>query len=171
MPSYPSEDAVVAGSAAEMLKLLFPGDQDFIQQKVEEHKRARIIAGANVRSDIEAGEALGKAVAQKFVTRARGDRAGAAIGNQAQWTQMETDCIARGETPWYSLEVPRRPPMLPLFGKVKTFLFDSLTMVTQIRPGPPPSTKSDQFKKETEEVLYYSQNPTRERIQDRTLLG
>ncbi len=126
LPSYPSEDAVVVGAAVEMLKLLFPGDQDFIQQKAEEHKRARIIAGANVRSDLEAGEALGKAVAQKFVTRARGDRAGAAIGNQAQWTQMETDAIAKGETPWYSLESPKRPPMLPLFGKVKAFLFDSL---------------------------------------------
>jgi hypothetical protein len=147
-----------------MLKLLFPGDQDFIQQKAEEHKRARIIAGANVRSEIDAGEALGKSVAQKFVTTARGDRAGAAIGTQAQWTQLETDCIARGETPWISYEIPKRPPMLPLFGKVKTFLFDSLTMVTQIRPPAPPSTKSDQFKKETEEVLYYSQNPTRERI-------
>ena len=55
LPSYPSEDAVVAGVAAEMLKLLFPGEQDFIQQKAEEHKRSRIIAGANVRSDLEAG--------------------------------------------------------------------------------------------------------------------
>ena len=163
LPSYPSEDAVVAGSAAEMLKLLFPGDQDFIQQKVEEHKRARIIAGANVRSDIEAGEALGKAVAQKFVTRARGDRAGAAIGTQAQWTQMETDAIAKGEIPWYSLEVPRRPPMLPLFGKVKAFLFDSLTAIS-LRPGPPPSTSSDEMKKETEEVYNYTSNPTRENI-------
>jgi hypothetical protein len=164
LPSYPSEDAVIEGVNTEMLKLLFPGDQDFIQQKAEEHKRARIIAGANVRSEIDAGEALGKSVAQKFVTRARNDRAGAAIGAQAQWTQLETDCIARGETPWISYEIPKRPPMLPLFGKVKTFLFDSLTMVTQIRPPAPPSTKSDQFKKETEEVLYYSQNPTRERI-------
>jgi hypothetical protein len=164
LPSYPSEDAVIEGVNTEMLKLLFPGDQDFIQQKAEEHKRARIIAGANVRSEIDAGEALGKSVAQKFVTTARGDRAGAAIGTQAQWTQLETDCIARGETPWISYEIPKRPPMLPLFGKVKTFLFDSLTMVTQIRPPAPPSTKSDQFKKETEEVLYYSQNPTRERI-------
>ena len=50
---------------------------------------SRIIAGANVRSDIEAGEALGKAVAQKFVARARGDRAGAAGGNPAIWTQLE----------------------------------------------------------------------------------
>ena len=111
---------MVAGAAVEMMKLLFPGDQDFIQQKAEEHKRARIIAGANVRSDIEAGEALGKAVAQKFVTRARGDRAGAAGGNQAIWTQLETDCIARGETPWYSLEVPKRPPMLTGIWKSKS---------------------------------------------------
>jgi PAP2 superfamily len=164
LPSYPSEDAVVAGVVGEMMKLLFPGDQDFIQQKAEEHKRARLIAGANVRSDLDAGELLGKAVAQKFITRARGDRAGAAIGTQAQWTQFETDCIARGETPWYSQESPKRPPMLPLFGKVKTFLFDSLTMVTQIRPAAPPSTSSQKFKDETAEVLYYSQNATRERI-------
>ncbi|HTM93399.1 MAG TPA: phosphatase PAP2 family protein [Flavisolibacter sp.] len=163
LPSYPSEDAVIAGVNSEMLKLLFPGDQDFIQQKVEEHKRARIIAGANVRSDIEAGEALGKQIAQKFVTRARGDRAGTAGGTQAAWTQMENDCKAKGEMPWISLESPKRPPMLPLYGKVKTFLFDSATMVTQIRPGPPPSTSSKQFQDETNEVLWYSQHPTRER--------
>lgn len=162
LPSYPSEDAVVAGAAVEVLKLLFPGDQDFIQQKAEEHKRARIIAGANVRSDIDAGEALGKAVAQKFVTRARGDRAGAAVGTPAQWAQLETDCIARGETPWYSLELPHRPPMLPLYGKVKAFLFDSLTAVS-LRPGPPPLVSSEQMKKETEEIYQFVKNPTRER--------
>ena len=33
LPSYPSEDAVVAGAAGEIMKLLFPGDQDFIQLK------------------------------------------------------------------------------------------------------------------------------------------
>ena len=161
LPSYPSEDAVVAGAAVEMLKLLFPGDQEYIQQKAEAHKRARIIAGANVRSDIEAGEALGKAVAQKFVTRARGDRAGAAAGTQADWTKLETDCIARGETPWSSLEVPKRPPMLPFFGKVKAFLFDSLTAVS-LRPGPPPLTASAKMKDETDEILALIKNDTRD---------
>jgi hypothetical protein len=53
--------------------------------------------------------------------------------------------------------------MLCLFGKVKTFLFDSITLVTQVRPGPPPSTSSKQFKDETAEVLYYSTHSTRER--------
>jgi hypothetical protein len=164
LPSYPSEDAVVEGVTTEMMKLLFPGDQDFVQMKAEEHKRARLIAGANVRSDLDAGEALGRAVAQKFITRARGDRAGAAGGTPAIWSQMEKDCIARGETPWISQESPTRPPQLPLFGKVKTFLFDSTTMVTQIRPGPPPSTSSKQFQDETAEVKYYSDHPTRERM-------
>jgi hypothetical protein len=163
LPSYPSEDAVVAGTAAEMLKLLFPGEQEFIQTKVEEHKKARLIAGANVRSDLEAGEALGKLVAQKFVTRARGDRAGAAGGNQALWTKLETDCIARGETPWYSLEIPKRPPMLPVFGKVKAFLFDSLTAIS-LRPGPPPNVNSQKMTEETNEIYEFVNNPTRERI-------
>ena len=163
LPSYPSEDAVVIGSAVELLKLLFPGDQDYINQKAEEHKHARLISGANVRSDLEAGEALGKAVAQKFVTRARGDRAGAAIGTPAIWAKLEADTKAKGEIPWISLESPARPPMLPLFGKVKTFLFDSLTAVS-LRPGPPPSTSSDQFKVETEEIYQIGQNLTREQI-------
>lgn len=163
LPSYPSEDAVVIGVCTELLKLLFPGDQDFIQQKAEEHRRARLTSGANVRSDLEAGEALGKAVAQKFVTRARGDRAGAAIGNSTLWAQLESNTIARGETPWISLESPKRPPMLPVFGKVKTFLFDSLTAVS-LRPAAPPSTKSDEFKKQTEEVYQVTKNLTREQI-------
>ena len=152
LPSYPSEDAVVAGAAVEMMKLLFPGDQDLIQQKAEEQKRARIISGACVRSDIEAGEALGKAIAQKFVTRARGDRAGAAIGNQTLWTELETTAKAKGEIPWYSQDVPMRPPMLPLFGKVRGFLVDSLGVIG-LRAAPPPPTSSEGMKKETAAVL------------------
>jgi len=163
LPSYPSEAAVVTGAAVETLKLLFPGDQEYIQQRAEDHKRSRIIAGANVRSDIEAGEALGKAVAQKFVARARGDRAGAAVGNAQIWAQLEIDCKARGEIPWISLDAPARPPMLPVFGRVRAFLFDSLTAVS-LRAGPPPSTASEQMKKETAEIYELSKNPTREQI-------
>jgi membrane-associated phospholipid phosphatase len=164
LPSYPSEDAVVLGASVELLKLLFPGDQDFINQKAEEHKRARLIAGMNVRSDLDAGEALGKQVAAKFVTRARGDRAGAAIGNATIWAQLESDTRASGQTPWISLEAPARPPMLPLFGKVKTWLFDSLTMVTTIRPTAPPSTNSAQFIAELEEVYNIQKNLTRSQM-------
>ena len=163
LPSYPSEDGAIIGATIELLKLLFPADLSYIEQKADENRLYRIIAGANVRSEIEAGEALGKAVAQKFTARARTDKAGAAIGTSVFWAQLETQAVAKGEMPWISLESPKRPPMLPLFGKVKTFLFDSATLVS-IRPPAPPSTKSDQFKKEVDEVMYYSKHPTNERM-------
>jgi hypothetical protein len=161
LPSYPSEDAVVLGVSVE---LLFPGDQDFIQQKAEEHKRARLLSGMNVRSDLDAGEALGKLIAAKFVTKARNDRAGAAAGNATIWAQQKADCIARGETPWESLEIPARPGMLPLFGKVRTWLFDSATMVNTIRPVAPPSTNSQQFKDELDEIYNIQKNLSREQM-------
>jgi membrane-associated phospholipid phosphatase len=53
--------------------------------------------------------------------------------------------------------------MLPLFGKVKSFLIDSATQVAN-RPAAPPSTKSPAFATELEEVKYYSQHPDRDRI-------
>lgn len=162
LPSYPSEDAVLAGVTAEMMKLLFSGEIAYIQQKADEEKLARIMAGTNTRSDIEAGEALGRLVAQKFTVRARADRAGAAAGTQADWTKLETDAIAKGETPWYSLDLPKRPPMLPLFGKVKPFLFDEATTVA-IRPGPPPLVNSEQMRKETAEVKDQIDHLTREK--------
>jgi len=161
LPSYPSEEAVAAGTAIELLKLLFPTEIAYIEQKESEEKAAAIMSGANTRTDWDAGESLGKQVASKFTARARTDHAGTAGGNPTIWTQLITQTAATGQTPWKSLELPSRPPMLPLFNKVKPFLFDSLTVIA-LRPGPPPSTSSDQFKKETQEVLYYSNNVTRE---------
>ena len=53
--------------------------------------------------------------------------------------------------------------MLPLYGKVKAFLFDSATALS-LRPGPPPSVHSDQMKQETEEIYQFVKNPSREHI-------
>ncbi|MBE7179224.1 MAG: phosphatase PAP2 family protein [Mucilaginibacter polytrichastri] len=163
LPSYPSEAAVLAGVTAEMMKLLFPTEIDNIAAKAKEHELCMKLAGAATQSDIDAGEALGRAVAQKFITRARTDRAGAAVGNQVMWTKLETDCIARGEKPWYSLETPKRPPMLPAFGNVRSLMIDSATMIA-MRPGPPPTTDGEQMKKETAEIYSFVKNPTPENI-------
>lgn len=161
LPSYPSEDAVVEGATVELMKLLFPGDLPYIQQKAIDERNYRMAVGANVRAELDAGESLGKQVAQIFAARARGDRAGKAIGTPAYWAQLQTQTAAKGEQYWISLESPLRPPMLPLFTKVLPFLFDTLTVVA-IRPGPPYLTNSEAFKKETAEVLNFTQNPTRE---------
>ncbi|MFN4915106.1 MAG: phosphatase PAP2 family protein [Sphingomonadales bacterium] len=161
--AYPSEEAVVAGAAFAMMSLLFPGEQDYLQEKLNECIDVRILAGANVRSEVEAGVKLGKAVAGKFIARARTDRAGKAVGTPADWAKLESDAIARGETPWISQESPKRPPMLPLFGKTIGFLVDTTEVVSN-RPTAPPSTASAEFAKELDEVLWYSQNATRERM-------
>ncbi len=161
LPSYPSEDAVVAGATVEIMKLLFPTEIAYIEQKANEEMEYRMMAGANVRGELTAGESLGTQVADVFAARARADNAGKAIGTPAEWLQLQTNASSRGDQFWVSLEAPQRPPMLPLFGKVIPFLFDTLTVVA-LRPGPPNLAGSAAFKQEEAEVLSYSKNPTRE---------
>lgn len=161
LAAYPSEDATVYAVTVEMLKLLFPADVAYIQQKADEHKLYRIMAGMNTRSDMDAGETLGRSVATKVIARAANDNMGRAVGTPAQWAALEAATAATGETPWISLETPKRPPMLPFFGRVRPFLFDSLTTIA-IRPPAPPSTRSEQFKKELAEVKNFADNITRE---------
>jgi len=160
LPSYPSEAAVLAGVTAEMMKLLFPDEIANINLKAQEQENAAIMAGSATRSDVVAGEALGRQIAEVFITRAKGDRAGKAVGTQTNWTALVTTAQSKGEIPWYSLEIPKRPPMLPLFGKVLPFLFDTLTTVA-LRPGPPPSTSSAQMKLETDEAYNHKMPPGR----------
>jgi hypothetical protein len=164
LPSYPSEDAVVAGATVEIMKLLFPTEIAYIEQKAAEEMQYRIMAGANTRGELTAGQSLGSQVADVFAARARGDRAGKAIGTPAIWLGLQTNATSRGDQYWVSQESPARPPMLPLFSKVLPFLFDTLTVV-KLRPGPPNLAGSPAFKQEVAEVLSYSQNPTREHQQ------
>jgi PAP2 superfamily len=161
LPSYPSEDAVVAGASVEIMKLLFPADVAFLQQKAAEEMQYRILVGGNVRGELNAGQSLGAQVADVFAARAKGDRAGKAIGSAPEWAALQTNATSRGDQFWTSLETPARPPMLPLFSKVLPFLFDTLTVVA-LRPGPPNLAGSAAFKQEEAEVLSFSQNPTRE---------
>jgi hypothetical protein len=163
LPSYPSEAAVLAGVTAEMMKLLFPGEIGNIQNKAIEQEQATIMSGAATRADITAGEALGRQVAELFIARARGDNAGKAVGTPADWTNFVDVTKGQGLIPWYSLETPQRPPMLPLFYKVKPFLFDSATVVS-LRPDPPPAVGSDQMNKDVAEVKNFVNNPTRKNI-------
>ncbi|WP_411274507.1 phosphatase PAP2 family protein [Daejeonella sp.] len=163
LPSYPSEDAVISGATFELMKLLFPADIAYVTQKAEEEKNYRLWSGANVRSDIIAGDSLGRWVARKVVQLAKTDGMGAAGGNAAIWKQLEADCLVRGESPWLSLETPARPPMLCLFGNVKPILFNTTSMST-LRAMPPPSVNSEKMRQETEEILRFTRNPTKENM-------
>ncbi len=172
LPSYPSEDAVMSGVSAEVLKLLFPGALEEITLKAAEQRNAALWSGKASSSDIAAGLALGKDIAAVFTARARGDGMGAAIGNKALWKQLADNATSRGEVAWQSLETPQRPPMLPFFGLrafnattpgVRAWMMTNADIVKE-RPLAPPPTASGEMADEVAEVKYYSENVTRERL-------
>ncbi len=163
LPSYPSEDAVVAAASREVLKALFPGEVELLTAKAEEHKNSRMWAGANVQSDIDAGEALGKLVAQRVMAYAKTDGMSAA-NKQADFPKMQESAKARGfNDQWISKDIPSRPPMLPFYGNVKTWNFDEATKVS-IRPEAPPAVNSEKFKQEIEELRQIAKKRTREQV-------
>jgi membrane-associated phospholipid phosphatase len=161
LPSYPSEDAVVAEASVAILKAMFPGEVPFLEAKLAEHKNSRLWAGMNVESDVAAGEALGKAVGAKVMTRARADGMGAA-NNQAKTADFISNALKVGlKEVWVSQEYPKRPPMLPTYGSVLPWNFDAATVLT-LRPSPPPALDSKEFQDDMNELLEIAKNQTRE---------
>ncbi len=181
LPGYPSEDAVMSGVTAEILKVLFPAAVEEITIKAAEQRNAALWSGKASITDVSAGLALGKSIAGIFTARAAGDGSKSAIGNAAQWAALadtakahwaKLGVQANDVTPWVSLDVPARPPMLPFFGTktsgpslgVKGWMMTSNDFISS-RPVPPPSATSDEMKIQVAEVKYYSQNLTRERLE------
>ena len=151
LPAYPSEDAVVSGVTAELLKLLFPASVEEITLKAGQHRQAALLAGKATASDLAAGLALGQAVAAVFVTRAGSDGMRTAVGGPALFQALAASAAARGETPWRSMESPPRPPMLAAFGNVRAWMMTPEDIVRE-RPAPPPSTSSALMAREVAEV-------------------
>lgn len=164
LPSaYPSEDAVISGAAVDMLKNLFPAALEEITLAGAEQRNAALWSGRASTTDISAGLALGKAVAAAMIVRAGGDGMRNAVGNKALWDNLATTAEGKGEIPWVSQDAPARPPMLPVFGKVTAWNMTAQQIIDS-RPAAPPSTNSEAMATETEEVKYYSDNITRERL-------
>ncbi|CAN7511500.1 phosphatase PAP2 family protein [Mesorhizobium amorphae] len=74
-PSYPSNHSTLSTARSEVLAYLFPSHADFIRKVGKEAGDSRIWAGIHYEMDNQAGVALGKAVAGKFIERARKDGA------------------------------------------------------------------------------------------------
>src|SRR5690348_15840075 len=98
-------------------------------------------------TDIAAVEAITNAAMDKVMARFRTDGMGQSLGTPAQWVQLATDAKTRGTSiPWKSMETPARPPMLPFFGNVKLWTFNT-ALRDSLRPPPPPAIGSDAFNK------------------------
>ena len=74
-PSYPSNHSTLSTARSEVLAYLFPSHAEFIRTVGKEAGDSRIWAGIHYEMDNQAGAALGKAVAGKFIERAKTDGA------------------------------------------------------------------------------------------------
>ena len=142
VPSYPSEHAAAAAAAARILTYAFPlEDTASFTRQAREAAESRITAGAAYRSDIDAGWALGTAVAQRVMDRAMAD------GSAQAWT----GAVPTGEGMWQPTP-PRRVqvPFDAMAGSWRTWIIPS---GSAYRPGPPPAIGSPQFKADLNELL------------------
>ena len=142
IPSYPSEHAAVAAAAAMILTYAFPiDDTASFTRQAREAAESRIVAGASYRSDVDAGWALGRAVAQRVLDRAMLD------GSAQPWTGT----VPTGAGMWEPTP-PRRVgvPFDALAGSWRTWIIPS---GSAYRPGPPPAVGSPQFTADLTELL------------------
>jgi membrane-associated phospholipid phosphatase len=140
--SYPSEHAAVAAAAAGMLASLFPQEAARLEARAQEAGASRLLAGANYRSDVEAGLSLGKAVAARAVARAAAD------GSRAQFTGT----LPTGPGLWSGPN-----PLEPLAGTWRPWI---LASGSQLRPAPPPAMGSVPFQAALAELQQFVANPT-----------
>ncbi len=162
LPSYPSEDAVIAGFSRTILTFLFPLEASYLTQLAKDHEDSRLYAGSNVISDIVAGDSLGKKVANLFISRAKGDGMKNTLGTTAQYDSIYAVWNASPTTVWSSLEVPKRQPFAINFGHVLPWTITKADVTTTYRLPAPPAVGTPEFQAALDEVLYYSKHATKE---------
>lgn len=141
-PAYPCEHSVAAGAAAAVLAYLFPDEAATFAARATEAAESRLLAGVQHRSDTVAGLALGRAVGDRVVARARTD------GADLPWTGT----VPVGDGLWYG------EPAFPTLGTLKTWV---LASPSELRPGPPPAWDSPQRLAEIAEVKNYQRDAFR----------
>jgi membrane-associated phospholipid phosphatase len=142
-PSYPSEQAVVAGAASSILAYIYPKEAERFTALAEEAGRSRLVAGVNFPSDVTAGLELGRKVAALVIERAKTDN------SDAKWTPPAAAPGVWSDT---------RPALEPMAGTWKAWV---LTRNDQFRSVPPPAFGSQQLATELEAVKKAEQTQTK----------
>ena len=141
-PSYPSEHAALAGTAVGILTGFFPKEEANLKATAAELCQTRLLMGANYRSDVDAGLALGQAVAQQALARAATD------GSDTKWAGT----VPTGPGLWVGTD-----PLEPLMGTWKPWL---MTRGDQFRLEPPPAVGSTAFQEELALLKRLNSSPT-----------
>jgi membrane-associated phospholipid phosphatase len=150
-PGYPSAHAAVAAACARVLSFLYPDEADNLSARAAAHQESRLVAGLHFRSDMLAGETLGRSVAAQVIDHARDD------GAEAVWTGR----LRTGPGVWAS--ALGMSPDGARWGEVKPWLMKS---AADHRAPPPPPYDSGLFRAALAEVKRCSETRTPE--QERT---
>jgi len=145
-PSYPSEHAVVASSAAAVLGYLFPDRKDAIDVMASNAGLSRLYAGTEFPSDVSEGMMLGGAVADQVIAWAKRD------GSDMAFTGSFPPTPGR----WSSTN-----PSFPLAGMWKTW---ALASGSQVRLPAPPVFGSPEMNAQVQEVKDFERTTQRNRI-------
>lgn len=145
-PSYPSEQAALAGVIQVMLPAFFPPNEEpgGFDQTAHNVTESRLIGGANYRSDVDAGLAIGRAVAQAVLDARANDGA----TNTAPVVVPTGPCLWQPTPPGF-----RAQPVEPHWGEVTPFLMSS---GSQFRPPPPPACGSADWNAQTQDIYQVS---------------
>ena len=153
-PSYPSEHAAIAGAASKVLAYLYPSQPALrLDEMAEEAAQSRVAAGTNTPSDVEAGLALGRAVADKVIAYAKTDGAG------TPWNGRRPAGIGGGPRFWEPPPGSSAQPTEPEAAKWKGWV---LTNNAQFRPPPPPAYNSAEFRRSAQSLVDIKKNLTEE---------
>jgi membrane-associated phospholipid phosphatase len=133
-PSYPSEHSAAAAAAANVLAYFLPAEAQNFLDLAEQAGRSRVLAGLQYPSDHQAGLALGRAVAEQAIAKAKAD------GSDAVWTGS----VPTGPCKWTGTN-----PGNVTGGEWKPLLLSS---PSQFRPPPPPACDSPEVVAEKEVV-------------------
>ncbi len=149
--SYPDVRSAIAGAAETLLTYLFPQESpDTFRILADRATASRLWAGVNYRSDVTAGRALGKRVAERVIAY------GIADGSQSPWdfeagrVCVPSDCDHADQEQWVPTPyLYQYPPTDPMAAKWKTWL---LATPGQFLPPLPPAYGSEQFMDELAEM-------------------
>jgi membrane-associated phospholipid phosphatase len=149
--AYPSEHATLASASAAILTEFFPGELPALEAQRAEEQESRLWAGVNCRSDILAGDTLGREIAARLLEQSRADLS-AVNGDYT---------IPTGAGKWVIDDKTPNPPHAPEWAKLKPQL---MKKSDQFRAPPPPAFDSPEFKAALAEVRKISNTRTDEQL-------
>ena len=151
VPSYPSEHAAVGAAAAVLLSYIFPKEDTLsFYALAREAGEARIAAGAAYRSDVDAGSAIGRAVAAQVIAHGAGD------GSAEPWQGT----VPTGPTMWRP--TPNKFVQVPFDATAGQWRTWVIPKGDAFRLGQPPATTSAAFVRDLDELRSLSAGRTLE---------